>query len=55
MIIGPLQFINDEDFAIRNNIQDWMYRLAGELMVQDNFCGLQTSSDAKVTQVDVNG
>ena len=22
--------LNDEDFAIRNDIQDWMYRLAGD-------------------------
>ena len=49
--------INDEDFAIRNDIQDWMYRLAGDADGSRNptFGNTNTPGEATVTQVDVNG
>ena len=49
--------LNDEDFAIRNDIQDWMYRLAGDADGSRNstFGNTNTPGEAEVTQVDVNG
>ena len=49
--------LNDEDFAIRNDIQDWMYRLAGDADGSRNstFGDTNTPGEATVTQVDVNG
>ena len=49
--------LNDEDFEIRNKIQDWMYRLAGDADGTRNpSAGLtNTPGEATVTQVDVNG
>ena len=49
--------LNDEDFEIRNKIQDWMYRLAGDADGNRNpsFGLTNTPGEATVTQVDVNG
>ena len=49
--------LNDEDFAIRNDIQDWMYRLAGDAdgTRSPSFGLTNTPGEATVTQVDVNG
>ena len=48
--------LHDEDFAIRNDIMEWMYRLAGEASgTRNNSHGkTNTPGEATVTQVDVN-
>ena len=49
--------INDEDFSIRNKIQEWMYRLSGGADgTRSTSAGLTNStSDATVTQIGADG
>ena len=49
--------LNDEGFAIRNDIQNWMYRLSGGADgTRSTTAGLSNAtSDAKVTQVGADG